>query len=55
VLLDQTGKRVVVLGEVEKRFVVSPDVDALLAALKAADLAGSMVDTEGMVRMDVDE
>ena len=35
--LDLPNKRLCVLGEVSKRFVVSPNIDALLAALDQAD------------------
>ncbi|KAF5336184.1 hypothetical protein D9611_006268 [Ephemerocybe angulata] len=37
VYIDRTDKRLAVLGEVNKQFVVAPDVDALLRALDEAD------------------
>ena len=37
VYLDEKEKRLIVLGEVNKRFSVSPDVETLLAAMEAAD------------------
>ena len=36
-------KRLNVLGEVNKRFVVSPDTDALLSAMELADRAAAAV------------
>lgn len=52
--LDRTKKRLYVLGEVNKRFVVSPDVDLLLedgdrAVREEKDAAISM---EGLITMD---
>ena len=38
-------KRLNVLGEVSKRFVVSPDVDTLLYAMELADHADMMAKT----------
>lgn len=34
VYLDKTEKQMIVLGEINKQFVVSPNVDALLLALE---------------------
>ena len=36
------NKRLCVLGEVSKRFVVSPNVETLLAAMEAADSSTSV-------------
>jgi DNA-directed RNA polymerase III subunit RPC4 len=35
--LDEEDKRLIVLGEVNKRFSVSPNVEMLLTAMEAAD------------------
>jgi len=45
--LNVTNKRLSVLGEVNKRFVVSPNVDTLLAAMEAEDNAARAVKFEG--------
>jgi DNA-directed RNA polymerase III subunit RPC4 len=37
VYLDMPNKQLCVLGEVNKRFVVSPNVETLLAAMESAD------------------
>ncbi|KAG9312968.1 RNA polymerase III RPC4-domain-containing protein [Chiua virens] len=37
--LDMENKNLHVLGEISKRFVVSPDLDALLASMELADVA----------------
>ena len=52
--LDMPHKRLHVLGEVNKRFVVSPNVDALLADVERADEQGSGIDfgEDGLLRMD---
>ena len=51
--LDMTGKRLVVLGEVNKRFSVSPDVDALLTAMELQDNIPSMpLDGQELITMD---
>jgi DNA-directed RNA polymerase III subunit RPC4 len=42
-----------VLGEVSRRFVVTPDIDSLLAAMLQADEAAiTKLDTEGLLSMD---
>jgi len=51
--LDMTSKRLVVLGEVNKRFSVSPDVDALLTAMELQDKIPSMsLDGQELITMD---
>jgi DNA-directed RNA polymerase III subunit RPC4 len=55
--LDAGQKRLTVLGEIDKRFVVSPDIDALLADMILADTdasAGQQELGEGLLRMDED-
>jgi len=54
VRLDMNEKRLMVLGEVNKRFVVSPNVEALLSAMEAADRAHvTPADSEeGGIRME---
>jgi DNA-directed RNA polymerase III subunit RPC4 len=37
VYIDMPNKQLCVLGEIGKRFVVSPNIDALLAAMEQAD------------------
>jgi DNA-directed RNA polymerase III subunit RPC4 len=55
VALDARARRLVVLGTVGKRFVCSPDVDALLAALDApAPAPVDALDGENLYTMDVD-
>jgi len=43
-----------VLGEVSRRFVVTPDIDTLLAAMTQADeaAAAAKFDTDGLLSMD---
>ena len=43
-----------VLGEVGRRFVVTPDIDSLLEAMTQADEAAAIgkVETEGLLPMD---
>lgn len=43
-------KQLHVLGEINKRFVVSPDVDTLLAAMEAEDTVN--LDDPTLIRMD---
>ena len=53
--LDVKNKRLSVMGEVNKRFVVSPDVDALLSAMEDADRAKKLPvgdGTDGLITMD---
>ena len=47
------NKRLSVLGEVNKRFIVSPNVEALLSAMDLADRADLPADAEeDLTRMD---
>ncbi|KAG5722158.1 DNA-directed RNA polymerase III subunit rpc4 [Termitomyces sp. T112] len=51
--LDKEGKRLIVLGEVNKRFSVSPDVDTLLSAMEMADKEPTTpFDNEDLIQMD---
>ncbi|KAL4063114.1 RNA polymerase III RPC4-domain-containing protein [Scleroderma yunnanense] len=51
--LDMEHKRLHVLGEVNKRFVVSPDLDTLLAAMEAEDTVNAMnLDDPNLIKMD---
>ncbi|KAF9245249.1 RNA polymerase III RPC4-domain-containing protein [Melanogaster broomeanus] len=53
--LDMENKRLHVLGEVNKRFVVSPDLDTLLIAMESADRkdASAMpLDDANLIKMD---
>lgn len=52
VYLDMENKKLHVLGEVNKRFVVSPDLDALLAAMELADTSTSTLDDANLPKMD---
>ncbi|KAJ6621308.1 RNA polymerase III RPC4-domain-containing protein [Mycena sp. CBHHK59/15] len=53
VCLDLSQKRLTVLGEVNKRFVVSPDIDTLLAAMEVADRAPTEIKgEEQLIRID---
>ncbi|KAF4570040.1 hypothetical protein EYR36_009846 [Pleurotus pulmonarius] len=53
VYLDEGGKRMCVLGEVNKRFTVSPNVDMLLNALEAAERVPVVLEGEqDMITMD---
>lgn len=49
--LDMTNKRLTVLGEVNKRFVVSPDVETLLAAMDMADRDSRLAENS-LIKMD---
>ncbi|KAF9005896.1 RNA polymerase III RPC4-domain-containing protein [Cyathus striatus] len=54
VQLDQTSKRLVVLGEIDKQFVVSPNVKELLEALEGERKIPSKIEGEdGLIKMDV--
>lgn len=48
------NKRLNVLGEVNKRFVVSPNVEALLSTMEMADRTkcSNKLEGEGLVKMD---
>lgn len=53
VYVDPEHKRMTVLGEVNRRFMVSPDIDSLLASLERAEQPPpSDLDTDGLLRMD---
>ncbi|KZT27832.1 hypothetical protein NEOLEDRAFT_1167906 [Neolentinus lepideus HHB14362 ss-1] len=53
--LDIETKRLCVLGEVNKRFIVTPNVDALLDDLANASIQdGLQIDEEGLFKMDTD-
>ncbi|EPQ56451.1 hypothetical protein GLOTRDRAFT_59707 [Gloeophyllum trabeum ATCC 11539] len=55
VYLDMDNKRLCVLGEVNKRFVVTPNVDALLDDLASIGIADELqIDEEGLFKMDTD-
>ncbi|KAF5351547.1 hypothetical protein D9758_007173 [Tetrapyrgos nigripes] len=46
-------KKMAVLGEVNKRFTVAPDVDTLLTAMQASDVAPMLLDgEENLIKMD---
>ncbi|KAF8347669.1 RNA polymerase III RPC4-domain-containing protein [Amanita rubescens] len=55
VCLQHRDKRMIVIGDLHKRFVVSPDVDTLLTAMDEADRApGPTVDgEEKLIKMDI--
>lgn len=51
--LDMENKKLHVLGEVNKRFVVSPDLDTLLTSMELADISDTSVfDDAGLIKMD---
>jgi len=51
--IDQQKKKLCVLGEVNRRFIVTPDIDALLADLSAEQEGGLPgLDGEGLITMD---
>jgi len=52
--VDRASKNLRVLGEVGRRFVVTPDIDSLLEAMTQADEAAAIgkVETEGLLPMD---
>ncbi|KAF5383831.1 hypothetical protein D9615_003678 [Tricholomella constricta] len=52
--LDRKEKRLVVLGEVNKRFSVSPNVETLLSAMELADKKlTTALDGEDLIQMDI--
>jgi DNA-directed RNA polymerase III subunit RPC4 len=52
--LDMPSKRLSVLGEVNKRFIVSPNIEALLSAMDIADRDDQAVGAaEDLTRMDI--
>lgn len=46
VYLNKADKQLIVLGEVNKQFVVSPNVDALLNALESEENAPTVIEGE---------
>ncbi|KAH9995372.1 RNA polymerase III RPC4-domain-containing protein [Russula compacta] len=52
--VDRASKDLRVLGEVSRRFVVTPDIDSLLVAMTQADeaAAAAKCETDGLVSMD---
>ena len=50
--MDMENKKLHVLGEVNKRFVVSPDLDALLTAMELADTSTTLFDDANLIKMD---
>ena len=51
--IDKQNKKLCVLGEVNRRFIVTPDIDALLADLSVEHEAGLPgLDGEGLITMD---
>ncbi len=53
VYLDKMEKQMVILGEVNKQFVVSPNVDALLSALEKEEFTQSAFEgVENLMKLD---
>ena len=53
VYIDKRKKKLCVLGEVNRRFTVTPDIDALLAHLSVDNEQGLPgLDEEGLITMD---
>ena len=51
--MDTDNKRMCVLGEVNRRFVVSPDLQTLLEGMELAEqTVPSVLEDEGLIRMD---
>jgi DNA-directed RNA polymerase III subunit RPC4 len=50
--LDVENKKLHVLGEVNKRFVVSPDLDTLLSFVELADNDATTFDNGDLIKMD---
>lgn len=50
--LDMENKKLHVLGEVNKKFVVSPDLDVLLASMELADTSATALDDANLIKMD---
>ena len=47
------GKQLIVLGEISKQFVVSPDVEALLGAMEDDDNAPVLIDgVDNLIKID---
>lgn len=56
--IDSEKKRLNVLGEVNRRFIVSPNIDALLESLELAERQAAMdVDKfdEGLMKMETEQ
>ena len=53
--LDPVEKRLCVLGEVNRRFVVSPDIDTLLTAMEQAEQPSPAELEDGEVEESADE
>ncbi|KAJ7695186.1 RNA polymerase III RPC4-domain-containing protein [Mycena rosella] len=53
VCLDLPQKRLTILGEVNKRFVVSPDIDTLLTAMEVSERTPPTIEgEEGLIKID---
>ncbi|KAI0954065.1 hypothetical protein AcW1_006665 [Taiwanofungus camphoratus] len=52
VYADSTNKRLCVLGEVNRRFIVSPDVEALLTSMELSEQPAALELGEGLIAMD---
>ena len=52
VYVDTQEKRLCVLGAVNRRFVVAPDIDNLLAAMEEAERPAGPPELEGLIAMD---
>ncbi|KAF8552395.1 hypothetical protein OG21DRAFT_1511500 [Imleria badia] len=50
--LDVENKKLHVLGQVNKRFVVSPDLDALITSMELADTSATTFDDANLIKMD---
>lgn len=52
--VDRASKDLRVLGEISRRFVVTPDIDSLLAAMTQADEAATATksETHGLLTID---
>lgn len=50
--LDMENKKLHMLGQVNKRFVVSPDLDTLLTSMELADTGATAFDDANMIKMD---
>lgn len=45
------NKTLHVLGEINKRFVVSPNIDALLTSMELADTSAAAFDDTNLIKM----
>lgn len=50
--MDMENKKLHILGELNKRFVVSPDLDVLLTSMELADTSTTALDDPNLVKMD---